>query len=94
LIGLIYAGLGRNEEAIREGDRALELLPESKDAMDGPILVISMARIYAITGDREKAIDLLEHSLQTPAGTNVHELRMDPTWDPLRDHSRFQKLIQ
>jgi len=86
--------LGRNEEAIREGNRALQLMPESKDAMDGPILVISMARIYTLAGDREKAIDLLEHSVQTPAGTTVHELRMDPTWDPLRDHHRFQKLIQ
>ena len=94
LIGLIYAGLGRSEEAIREGNRALELMPESKDAMDAPILGISMGRIYTITGDPEKAIDLLEHSLRTPAGTSVHELRMDPTWDPLRQHPRFQRLVQ
>jgi TolB-like protein/Flp pilus assembly protein TadD len=94
LIGLIYAGLGRKEAAVREGSRALELLPESKDALDGPVLVVSMARIYAITGDAEKAIDLLQHSLQTPAGMTVHEIRMDPTWDVLREDPRFQKLIQ
>ena len=71
LIGLIYAGLGRKEDAIREGNRALELLPESKDAIDAPVLMVAMARIYTITGESEKAIDLLQHSMQTPAGLNV-----------------------
>ena len=94
LIGLIYAGLGKNEEAIREGNRALELLPESKDAMDAPVLVIAMARIYTITGEVEKAIDLLQHSLQTPAGLTVHEIRLDPTWDVLGENARFKALIQ
>jgi TolB-like protein/Flp pilus assembly protein TadD len=94
LIGLIYAGLGRKEEAIRAGNRALELLPESKDAIDGPVLVVAMARIYAITGESEKAIDLLQDSLQTPAGLTVHEIRLDPTWDVLRENPRFKALIQ
>lgn len=94
LIGLIYAGLGRKEEALRAGNRALELLPESKDAMDGPILVTSMARIHAITGDPQRAIDLLQHLLQIPAGLTVHEIRMDPTWDVLREHPQFQTLIK
>jgi hypothetical protein len=53
-----------------------------------------MARIYAIIGEAEKAIDLLEHSLQTPAGLTVHEIRLDPTWDVLREHPRFQTLIK
>lgn len=92
LIGLIYAGLGRKEDAIREGNRALELLPESKDAMDAPVLVVAMARIYAITGEPEKAIELLHHSLQTPAGLTMHEIRLDPTWDVLREHPRFKAL--
>jgi len=94
LIGLIYAGLGQKEDAIREGNRALELLPESKDAMDAPVLVVAMARIYAITGELDKAIDLLQHSVQTPAGLTVHEIRLDPTWDVLREHPRFKALIQ
>lgn len=94
LLGLIYAGLGRKEEALRAGNRALKLLPESKDAMDSPILVTSMARIHAITGNAEKAIDLLQHLLQIPAGLTVHEIRLDPTWDVLRENPRFQGLIK
>ena len=93
LIGLIYAGLDQKEDAIREGNRALDLLPESKDAMDAPVLVIAMARIYAITGEYEKAIDLLQHSLQAPAGLTVHEIRLDPTWDVLHDNPRFKALM-
>ena len=93
LMGLIYAGLGQKDDAIREGNRALELLPESKDAMDAPVLVIAMARIYAITGEYEKAIDLLQHSLQTPAGLTMHEIRLDPTWDVLHDNPRFKALM-
>ena len=94
LLGLIYAGLGRREEAVREGERALLLLPESKDALDGPVLVVSLARIYAIVGSADKAIDLLEHSLTTPAGITVPELRLDPTWDALRANARFNKLVK
>ena len=94
LIGLIYAGLGEKEAAIREGNRAMELLPESIDAMDGPVLVVAMARIYAITGEGEKAIDLLQHSLQTPAGLTMHEITLDPTWDVLRENQRFKALIR
>ena len=62
--------------------------------MVAPALVVAMARIYAITGELEKAIDLLQHSLQTPAGLTMHEIRLDPTWDVLRDHSRFKGLTQ
>jgi hypothetical protein len=69
-------------------------LPESKDALDGPVLIVSMARIYTIVGDKEKALDLLEHLLQIPAGLTAHEIRLDPTWDALRDHPRFRKLIE
>ena len=94
LAGLIYAGLGRKEEALREGHRAVEIMPESKDALDGPLLVLALARIYTIVGEPDKAIDLLERLLKIPAGTNVHELRLDPTWDVLRKEPRFQQLIK
>jgi TolB-like protein/Flp pilus assembly protein TadD len=93
LLGLIYAGLGRCEEGKAEAQRAVDLLPESKDAFDGPILVSSRARIHMMCGDPETALTLLEHSLQTPAGITIHELRLDPVWDALRADPRFEEIL-
>jgi TolB-like protein/Flp pilus assembly protein TadD len=93
LLGLIYAGLRRCDEAIAEGKRAVELLPEAKDAFDGPIMAISRARISLMCGDADTALMLLDRSLQTPAGITVSELRLDPMWDPLRSDSRFQQML-
>jgi TolB-like protein/Flp pilus assembly protein TadD len=93
LLGLIYAGLGRCEEAVAEGKRAAELLPETKDAFDGPILVMSRARISMMCGDFDTALALLDRSLQTPAGITVHELRLDPVWDRLRNDARFEQML-
>jgi TolB-like protein/Flp pilus assembly protein TadD len=93
LLGLIYAGLGRCEEAKAEAKRAVEVLPETKDAFDGPILIGSRARIHMLCGDLDTAFTLLDHSLQTPAGVTIHELRLDPIWDPLRADPRFQSML-
>jgi TolB-like protein/Flp pilus assembly protein TadD len=94
LLGLIYAGLGRCDEAVAEGKRAVELLPEAKDAFDGPIMAISRARISMMCGDLDTALALLNRSLQTPAGITMHELRLDPIWDPLRNDARFQQVLE
>ena len=93
LVGLIYAGLGRNDEAVAAGRRATEMLPETKDTLNGPILTISLARILTMTGAHEEAIALLDRSLSTPAGITVNELRLEPTWDPLRANPAFQRLL-
>jgi TolB-like protein/Flp pilus assembly protein TadD len=93
LLGLIYAGLGRCDEAVVEGKRAVELLPESKDAFDGPIMVMSRARISMVCRDFDTALALLDRSLQTPSGIIIHELRLDPIWDPLRSDPRFQQML-
>jgi TolB-like protein/Flp pilus assembly protein TadD len=93
LLGLIYAGLARCEEAVTEGKRAVELLPEAKDAFDGPILVISRARITMMCGDFDTALELLDRSLQTPSGVTVQELRLGPVWDALRSDPRFQQML-
>jgi TolB-like protein/Flp pilus assembly protein TadD len=93
LLGLIYAGLGRCDEAVAEGKRAVEFLPESKDAFDGPIMVMSRARISMMCGDFDTALALLDRSLQTPAGITIHELRLDPIWDPLRSDPRFSPML-
>ncbi|HKP04088.1 MAG TPA: tetratricopeptide repeat protein [Chthoniobacterales bacterium] len=93
LLGLIYAGLGRCDEALAEGKHAVELLPEGKDAFDGPILVISRARISMMCGDFDTALALLDRSLQTASGVTLPELQLDPVWDPLRSDPRFPKML-
>jgi serine/threonine-protein kinase len=93
ILGMILAGLGEKELAIAEGKRAVELLPESEDALDGPKTTIALAQIYTWTGETDQALQLLERSLSTPSGVTIPLLRLDPMWDPLRSDPRFQALI-
>ena len=93
-LGVILVALGRKEDAIREGKRASELLPESKDAFEGPAVTISLAQIYAWADENDQALSLLEHSLRTPNGITVAVLKLDPVWDPLRKDPRFQRLTE
>jgi TolB-like protein/Flp pilus assembly protein TadD/Fe-S-cluster formation regulator IscX/YfhJ len=91
--GLILAALGRKQEAIAEGKRAVELLPESQDAFDGPQGTAALAQIYAWTGESDEAFGLLDHLLGIPNGLTIPLLKLDPLWDPLRKDPRFQALI-
>src|SRR6266487_4389693 len=91
--GLILAALGQKQEAIIEGKRAVELLPESEDAFDGPQVTATLAQIYAWTGEFDEAFRLLDHLLVVPNGLTVPMLKLDPTWDALRKDPRFQALI-
>jgi TolB-like protein/Flp pilus assembly protein TadD len=92
--GLILAALGLKQEAIAEGKRAVELLPESQDAYDGPQATATLAQIYAQTGELDEAFRLLDHLLAVPAhGLTVPMLKLDPAWDPLRKDPRYQALI-
>ncbi len=93
LLGEILAGLGQKGAAIFEGKRATELLPESQDAYDGPQISAALATIYACTGENDKALQLLDHLLQTSNGITVPFLKLDPVWDPLRQDPRLQALI-
>jgi Flp pilus assembly protein TadD len=93
LLGQSYAGLGRKDDAIREGKRAIELRPESQDAVDGIRMSLGLAQIYAMLGKQDMAISLLEHCVASPAGVTANALKLDPAWDSLRNHSRFQKMI-
>src|SRR4029077_19259181 len=93
ILGQILAALGQKEAAIAEGKRATELLPESKDAYDGPQITGQLAAIYAWTGENDQALRLLDHLLQTTNGITVPLLKLDPSWDPLRKDPRFQALI-
>ena len=93
LLGRIDAALGRKEDAIREGRRACELLPLSKDAGAGAGMIKSLAIIYAWTGEQDLAFEQLAISAQIANGVTYGELRLDPQWDPLRDDPRFDKIV-
>jgi len=92
-LGAVLAGLGRQEDAISEGKKAVELLPESQDAFDGPQATTSLAEIYAWVGRDDEALRLLDHLLTVPGGLTVPIVKLDPVWDPLRKDPRFQALI-
>lgn len=94
-LGLAYAYLGRKEEAIREGKRAVSLYPLSKDAYGAPHYINSLAMIYTVVGEYEEAINQLEYLMSIESGdiVSIPVLRLDPVWDPLRRHPRFQRLL-
>jgi serine/threonine-protein kinase len=99
-LGWLYALMGRKNDAIAEGRRAIELKPESKDAVDGSLMNGYLALIYARVGESDVAIQLIEHLLKTPGAVDsanysitVNDLKYRWEWDPLRNNPRFQKLI-
>jgi non-specific serine/threonine protein kinase len=93
-LGIAYAGLGRKDKAMREGRRGVELLPVSKDALEGPFRVRDLAEIYTLVGEYDAALNEIEYLLSIPSYMSVPELRLDRIWDPLRDHPRFQALLE
>jgi TolB-like protein len=88
------SGLGSREASIRNAQQASELIPEATDAFEGPTWSFYLAQTYALNGDAEHAVPLLEHLLQIPSGVTLILLRHDPFWDPIRDDPRFQVLLQ
>jgi hypothetical protein len=94
MLGLIDAGLGRKEEAIREGRRASELLPVAKDATNGTHIIHMLGIIYAWTGEKDLAIEQIAATLQVPSVLSYGELKLHPFWDPLRGDPRFEKLVE
>ncbi len=93
-LGLCLAGAGQRDEAIREGRRAVELLPISKDAVYGQGPVSTLAEIYTMVGEYEEAVKNLDFLLSVPAEVTIAGILGDPTWAPLRNHPGFQELIR
>jgi serine/threonine-protein kinase len=93
-LGRAYAGLGRKQDAIREGERAVELLPISRDAFDGSTILEDLGGIYAQVGELDKALEIIEKLLSIPSYFSRVLLRIDPKWAPLRDHPRFRQLAE
>jgi serine/threonine protein kinase/tetratricopeptide (TPR) repeat protein len=92
-LGIAYAGLGRREDAIREGKIGVDLLPITKEAMRGYYRATDLARIYVMVGDLDLAIDQIESLLSRPGGLSIPLLRLDLVWAPLHEHPRFKKLL-
>ena len=92
-LGITYAGLGRREEALRAGQKGVELLPISKEALRGYYREVDLAIIYTMVGEYEAAIDKLAYLLSIPGDLSVPLLRIDPTYDPLREYPRFKGLV-
>jgi TolB-like protein/Tfp pilus assembly protein PilF len=93
VLGLIDAGLGRKEEALRQGRRAVELLPVEKDAIHGTGMVEYLAMIAAWVGEKDLACEQLAIAVRPPSPLTYGHLKLLPYWDPLRGDPRFEKIV-
>jgi tetratricopeptide (TPR) repeat protein len=94
LLGLALAYAGRKAEAVHEAERGYALNPLSKDGFGGAYNQHQLVRIYMLTGEQDKALDRLEELLRRPYYLSPGWLRIDPTFDPLRKHPRFVRLVE
>jgi len=93
ILGLIDALLGRKKEAMEEGRRAMNLMPISRDAWDGPQIMFCFAAICAWSGEHDLALSQLQQLAKVPAGIHYGHLVLDPLWDPLRGDLRFDQIV-
>jgi serine/threonine protein kinase/tetratricopeptide (TPR) repeat protein len=94
VLGLIDAGLGRTEEALREGRRAVKLLPVEKDAIVGKLMIKYLAMIAAWVGENDVACEQLAIAVRPPSTVSYGQLKLLPFWDPLRGDPRFEKIVE
>jgi serine/threonine protein kinase/Flp pilus assembly protein TadD len=92
-LALTDAGLGRKEDALREGRQAIQLVPVSRDAVDGPVYVTALAKVYVWSGEHDAALGQLAAIVKLPQGPSYGELRFDPAWDEIRTKPRFEKIL-
>jgi len=93
VLAMADAALGHKEDAIREGRRAAELLPITKDSIGGATVIQDLAVIYAMIGEQDLALEQLKIAVQVPGYLSYGQLHLDPRWDPLRGDSRFEKIV-
>jgi TolB-like protein/Tfp pilus assembly protein PilF len=93
MLALIYAALGQREDAMREADRAVNLLPIANDSFDGPFIATARAVVLTKIGEPDRAIAQLQSIAGIPNGPTPGTLRVEPEWDPLREDRRFRHLV-
>jgi len=93
VLGVINATLGRRDEAIAEGRRATEMLPVTKEAINGACVMKWLGVIYALCGEKDLAIEQIRATLQHPGDLSYGLLKLHPYWDPLRGDPRFEKIV-
>jgi len=93
VLAQVDAGLGLKDLAIREAQHAIDLMPISKDIYDGALVLEGLAQVYTWTGDRDRAIELVQELLTIPGYTNYARLKLHPLWAPLRGDARFDKIV-
>ena len=96
VLGMSNAALDHKEDAIREGRRAVELLPVTKDMMAGGVVLANLAIIYAWAGEKDLALEQLATVIRLPSPEflSYGQLKLHPFWDPLRGDPRFEKLVE
>jgi hypothetical protein len=93
VLGMIDAALGKKEQAIQEARRAAEMLPVSKDALNGARIADYRAVTTVLTGDKKRAIEQLSKATKRPGGINYGQLRLHPYFDGLRGNPEFERLV-
>jgi TolB-like protein/Tfp pilus assembly protein PilF len=94
VLAQVDANLGNKELALQEAQKAAALMPVSKDAYDGPLILQGLAQVYTWTADHDHALDELQTLLRMPGYISYGYLKTDPAWQPLRNHPRFQQLLE
>jgi tetratricopeptide (TPR) repeat protein len=93
-LGIVYAGLGKKVEAIREGQAGVDLMPITKDFYKGIFRLKDLARIYTMVGEYEKALEVIDQLLSMPSLMSVNLVKKEPVWEPLWELPDFKKLIE
>jgi Flp pilus assembly protein TadD len=92
-LSVATAGMGLKEEARREAEQVVRLVPTSRDAVDGPIYVTRLAQVYAMTGEYDAALRELAEVVMQPRGPSYGRLQFDPVWDDIRADRRFEEIL-
>jgi len=93
VLAQVDAGLGQKELALQEAQHAIDLMPISKDIYDGALVLEGLAQVYTWSGDRDRAIELLQKLVSMPSYINYGRLKLHPLWAPLRGDPRFEKIV-